>query len=109
MKISAFFAAIATVTTLGMASVSAHAVDFSQATAVRLISMPGPDGTMQLVDVGVMPDMPAKGTLIMLCDAQCQGVLHLVGKPASNGKGVAMGLTLYVDAHTMAAKLLGGH
>ncbi len=88
---------------------AARAMDASQATAVRLITMPGPDGSLQLVDVGVMPTMLEKGTMMILCDAQCQGVLHLVGKPAMNGESVAMGVTLYVDAHSTAARLLGGH
>ncbi|MDE3011033.1 MAG: hypothetical protein KGI67_09110 [Pseudomonadota bacterium] len=81
----------------------------AQAAAVKLISMPGPDGSLKLVDVGVMPASFDKGMMVILCDAQCQGVLHLVGKPTADSKQVAMGVTLYVDAHSAAAKLLGGH
>lgn len=88
---------------------SAGATDLSQAAAVKLISMPGPDGSLKLVDVGVMPASFDKGMMVILCDSQCQGVLHLVGKPTADSKQVAMGVTLYVDAHSAAAKLLGGH
>ena len=87
---------------------SAHADNGSYATAFKLLSMPGADGSLQLVDVGVMPATLDKGMMVILCDAQCQGVLHLVGKPTSDNKQVAMGVTIYVDAHSAAAKLLGG-
>ena len=109
MKIRSAVVAVATIASLFVATSSAYAVDASQATAVKLITMPGPDGSMKLVDVGVMPAMLEKGMMVILCDSQCQGVLHRVGKPAMNGTGVAMGVTMYVDAHSQAAKLLGGH
>ncbi len=87
---------------------SANASDASHAMAVKLLSMPGPDGSLQLVDVGVMPATFDKGMMVILCDAQCQGVLHLVGKPTSDSRQIAMGVTVYVDAHSAAARLLGG-
>lgn len=87
-------------------SFTAEAAD-GQATAVKLISMPGVPGGLMLVDVGVMPKLD-KGMMMILCDAQCQGVLHLVGKPTPDNNQVAMGVTLYVDNHSTAAKLLGG-
>ena len=87
---------------------TAHATDASQATAAKLISMPGANGALQLVDVGVMPAKLDKGMMVILCDAQCQGVLHLVGKPSADNTQVEMGVMIRVDAHSTAARLLGG-
>ena len=101
-------AAFAVIVTSFALIASAQAMDASHATAVKLLSMPGPDGSLQLVDVGVMPAKLEAGMMVILCDAQCQGVLHLVGKPTTDSKQVAMGVTIYVDAHSKAAMLLGG-
>jgi len=90
-------------------STAACAAD-SQAFAAKLISMPGVGpGAMQLMDIGVMPAKLEPGMMVILCDASCQAMLHLAGKPAADGKQVAMGITMYVDNHSAAARLLGGH
>jgi hypothetical protein len=101
------FAAALIVTSLASIA-SASATDLSQATAVRLLSMPGVPASLQLVDIGVMPEMVAPGTLVMLCDAQCQAVMHLAAQASPNNGKIAMGMTLNVDAHSTAARLLGG-
>lgn len=87
--------------------VSFQASADSQATAARLIAMPGTH-SLQLVDVGVMPTKLEPGTLIMICDAQCQAVMHLAAAPAAAGAPIAMAITVSVDAHSVAAKLIGG-
>ena len=80
-----------------------------QALVTKLITMPSAGSSaLQLVDVGAMPAHLDAGTLVILCDEHCQGMLHLAGKPAAGGKQVAMGITMYVDNQAQAAKLLGG-
>ena len=81
----------------------------AQMLVTKLITMPtAGSGSLQLVDVGAMPAHLDPGMMVILCDEHCQGMLHLAGKPAEGGKQVAMGITMYVDNQSKAAKLLGG-
>ena len=79
----------------------------AHASIFKLITMPG-TGQLKLVDMGPMTGKMNAGMMMIMCDNQCQAALHLVGTPTADNSMVSMGLTLYVDAHSKAAMLLGG-